>query len=204
MRRSGTAWTRTVALVATLFGAAASAPQARAQAEPSSGAASVAETSPEIRSVIERSRLSLLLAGYAHHFREERCRSCRRDFVPGIGLAWDAARHSALPLTLSVVGGVQNDSYGATGGYAGAVAAYGWSGAGLEWKAGLGAFAFYRAKNSHRDMETVVTALPTLSIEHAPSGWGLDMILAPNFRRDGKDRSGFVTFLLRYRFAAGS
>ena len=95
---------------------------------------------------------------------------------------------------------VQRDSFGATGAFAGVIASREWRGDTFDWRLGLGALAFYRAKTSRPDMETLVGVLPVASVEHRPSGVGVNLAVAPNFRHDGRDRSGFVFLQLSYRF----
>lgn len=150
----------------------------------------------------ERSPWVFQASGLISHFRDPQCESCEyRTSTPGIGLQRDLglAHRSRFAYTFSA--GLQNDSFGRSGGYAAAVASLPLSTDSLLVRPGLGAFGFYRYMNQSQGRVLVPAILPVLSVEGRRSGIGATLLLAPNFSYAGTERSGFV--FLQFTFRLG-
>jgi hypothetical protein len=143
------------------------------------------------------------VSGLVSHFKDPECENCSyRTSVPGIGLRRDM-NPARSPLGYAISAGVQNDSFGDSGGYAAVSTALDLPFRSLVFKPGLGAFAFYRYMDHRSDRsggrEFVPAILPMLSVEEARSGIGATLLVAPNFSFGGRDRSGFVFVQMTFR-----
>ncbi len=194
----------------TLFSAslAAALLPAHAQTQSYGSAGSYPGTGLRIE---QRSPWTFQASGLVSHFREPSCDSCSyRTAVPGIGLQREFRPAADTPLRFALAGGLQNDSFGDSGGYAAAVASLLWKGESVAVRPGLGGFAFYRymgdGDGGLRDSagrEIVPAILPVLSIEGIRSGFGATLLVAPNFSWAGRGRSGFVFLQFSYRLGGG-
>ena len=157
-----------------------------------------------------RSSWSLSVSGLTSHFKDPECDECKyKTTVPGLGLQRDFLPSPESRVRFSLSGGFQSDSFGGTGGYAAAIAALIGGKGNVTVSAGLGAFGIYRymdhgagAENARRVF--VPAVLPVFSIENTRAGIGANMVIAPNFTYQGRDRSGFVLLQISYRFGGST
>ena len=150
----------------------------------------------------ERSPWIFQASGFVTHFRDPQCANCEyRSTVPGIGLQREVGPSGGSGLAYTFSGGLQNDSFGRSGGYAAAVASLPLASDSLIVRPGLGAFAFYRYMEEGGKRALIPAILPVLAIEGRRSGVGATLLVAPNFTYAGLERSGFV--FLQFTFRLG-
>lgn len=143
---------------------------------------------------------SLVVSGISHHFKDPK--GAGREFNEsnlGLGLQYD---HPLTPkLGLRPFVGTLRDSFNGEGWYAGTFLTYEllanerWS-----FKPMAGLYTAYRAKNFDRDMYQLTTIAPAFSLEHKPSGWGVNVMVAPPQVRLNKSFVGFVFVQATKRF----
>lgn len=123
---------------------------------------------------------ALHLPAFSHHFRDPKGRNRRwSEEHPGIGLEWRDRRNDGTVLKYSA--GVVRDSFKVWGGYAGVS----WQKefqVSSTWRAEAGATAllWYRAMKFDSDPELVLGAAPMLSVEHIPTGLGMNVFVVPS------------------------
>lgn len=136
--------------------------------------------------------LSVVVSGISHHFKDPKGEG--REFNErnaGIGLQYDHPLTEKLGVRPFV--GTLRDSFNGNGWYAGTFLTYEllanerWS-----FKPMAGLYTAHRAKNFDRDMYQLTTIAPAFSLEHKPSGLGVNIMVAPPQVKLNKSFVGFV------------
>ncbi len=123
---------------------------------------------------------ALHLPAFSQHFKDPKERNRRwSEEHPGIGIEWRDRRNDGTVLKYST--GIVRDSFSVWGGYAGVS----WQKelyASTTWRidAGATALLWYRALKFEGSPELVPGVAPVLSLEHVPTGVGVNVfVVAP-------------------------
>lgn len=148
-----------------------------------------------------QANLALQLPGMSHHFEEPKEPGRRwNENNTGIGLEWRSPVGTNGWTNKTTVG-LMRDSHGKWGGYGG----YAWQyrlvdGASWQLDAGAGAFLFYRTVKFDGKLKLVPGVLPVLSIEHKPSGYGMNVLFVPNVKIGNYDMPAVLYAQFTKRF----
>lgn len=158
-------------------------------------APALSATTPELRAPLPSEpgydaeaggRFALQLSGISHHFEASpRTGHAWNELNTGLGLQYRAAAPwLGRRWSLLVGGGTLKDSFGVHGGYAAAVPQFRLlTAGGVSARLGLGMQlsrrGMYYADTDAVRTETVLHPVPVLSVEHAPSGLGVNIVAAP-------------------------
>jgi hypothetical protein len=136
-----------------------------------------------------RPTLAVQLPGMSYHFQDPEATDRKwNETHLGIGIEW-RSKWNDNDWVFKKSLGLMRDSVESWGAHGGLVWQKEFLPDSTTWSAALGPglFAFYRALHFDGKREWLPAILPVLSLEHRPSGFGLNVLYVPHFKtRDGE------------------